>query len=426
MPNLHGLAQNHPNTTSTRVYTLEEKVYIRELLDACFHDSLLPTGLCIEKAELGEDFARLDLDKDFADQQTEWLREHAVTIVFNEEAGNLSNKIKKQLVLVFENSWYDSGEVDLDTKRGRYQNEGKNLATYVASTSEIAEWLRQEHSVEIELNGKSYGVSFLPWMDLAEMKFYKTTGKPKIFWIRCVHVPLQLMAPLQIAVELIFGKVVKRHPFEEYEDEPELGTVRFDLEPMAELRVKSRLIVGIPRKGEYHVKVISAATPWCRKCRMNYHKETDNCCLAAEIGLFDTTVRDPLPTPPFLGFVPLGQDVPARGQNRFQNKRRRNEASGPNTATSISGNKKGNSSKGRLKGENKPDSKKSTTSTSQPSGEHKDVNPKADDAVKLCEKIPSSKSSENRDTKMYKGEGDESPVNKVNLDVEDTEDAAAF
>ncbi|GBG74132.1 hypothetical protein CBR_g17843 [Chara braunii] len=389
-------------------------------------DGLLPSGLCIGTTELGEDFARLDLDEDFSDAQTEWLRDHAVTVQFHQEVGNLSNNIKKQLSRVYENSWYDNGDIDLDTKRGRYQNEGKNLATYVASTKEIADWLRQEGGVALELKGKSYDIWFIPWMDLAEMKFLKSTGKPKIFWIRCLNVPLQLMAALHIAVEQNFGKVVKLHPFEEFSDEPEPGNVRFDLDPLAELRVKRKIIVGIPKKGEYHIEVISAATPWCNTCRMHYHTKTNACCLAKESDPFvDPPTKESLPLPPFSGFVPMGQTVSTSGWNRYQKQAvRKTEGAAQSPSFGMSGTK--NDPKELTKGiqhgklrEKIPVSKSGKTSQMS----------KTSTGQKEVSKSPvrslsgSSEKSMNSD-KMK--EDHKSPVNKINIDAADADASRAL
>ncbi|GBG59221.1 hypothetical protein CBR_g32238 [Chara braunii] len=310
--------------TVKKMYSSEEKKQLCSLLEACYRDGIFPSGLDIGIAELGEDFARFDLNEGFSEFNLTWLREHAITILFQERASVLSNDTKKKLVHLYEDSGYDAGLIADSAKRGRYQNEGKNLASFVSSQTSVITWLKQKKEDYVDLGNKSYKLTFLPWMTLSEMKEYKE-AEFKVCWIRCPRVPLQLLAILQTAVEKSFGEVLKVHPFEEYEDEPELGTVRFDLELEARKKVKPRLLVGIPGQGDYHFEVISAATPWCSVCRVNYHTNKEDCCPAFEDPdpfMQQMKQKSFPPDPPFSGFVPTGEEPPLTGFRRFAGKRR--------------------------------------------------------------------------------------------------------
>ncbi|GBG63294.1 hypothetical protein CBR_g37380 [Chara braunii] len=346
----------------TKIYTEEEKEQINSLLELCFRDGIMPAGLDVGVAEVTDEIARFDLNEEFSNQNVEWLIKHAVTVQFLNDAAVLSNSLKKKLVRIYENAWYDSGLLDEGITRGRYQSEGKNLCSFVSSQTSVIEWMLHKESDVIVLEGKEYRVAFLPWMTFLEMREFKDTT-PKIFWVRCPRVPLQLMSTLQNAIEKTFGAAVKNYPTEQDDEEPELGSVRFDLKIQAKERVRPRLVVGIPNQGDYYFKVLSASTPWCEQCKTFYHKETDECCpvkAEAEFDPFAPEGEKPTPPkPPFSGFVPLGETPPVAGfrrfprrgekKNRWRNQSGREERGNQgqrfkdnNSEGSTSGNRKGN------------------------------------------------------------------------------------
>ncbi|GBG81160.1 hypothetical protein CBR_g31836 [Chara braunii] len=85
------------------MYTEEEKKQINSLMDACFSDGIVPSGLNIASGlnigvpTLTDDLARFDLSEEFSEYNVQWLKKHAVTILFLNDVAVLSNRLKKQL-----------------------------------------------------------------------------------------------------------------------------------------------------------------------------------------------------------------------------------------------------------------------------------------------------------------------------------------
>ncbi|GBG76971.1 hypothetical protein CBR_g23302 [Chara braunii] len=194
------------------------------------------------------------------------------------------------------------------------------------------------------------------------------------------------------AIALCYG-MLKVHPMEKGEEDPELGFVRFDMDVSVKARVKPRLVVGVPRQGDYYFEVVSAQTPWCNRCREFYHEEKDDCCPGnAEADPFADNFNRPVPpSPPFSGFVPIGEKPPTTGFRRFPGGNQSYQeklTSGSRKGSRDEGEKK---TKGLSKGkEGKPQQqttqkKKGKSKQGDPSGQHSrvkgDRSSRADDGV---------------------------------------------
>ncbi|GBG67811.1 hypothetical protein CBR_g934 [Chara braunii] len=106
--------------------------------------------------------------------------------------------------------------------------------------------------------------------------------RQKVFWIRCLEVPVGIWGILKGVVQDAFGAVLFDHqPFKKLLS-PDLRDVRFDLVPSAKLRYKKKLIVDLHDKGFVEVDVVCAGTPWCSKCRRYFHRDSDVGCPAKQ------------------------------------------------------------------------------------------------------------------------------------------------
>ncbi|GBG67324.1 hypothetical protein CBR_g463 [Chara braunii] len=155
-----------------------------------------------------------------------------------------------------------------------------------------------------------------------------------------------LLSPLCVANENTFGTMLKVHPMEKEGEDPELGSVRFDIDVSVKAQVKPRLVVGVLRQGDYYFEVVTAQTAWCNHCREFYHDAKEECPGNAEADPFaDNFNRPEPPIPPFSGFVPVGEDAPTTGFRRFPG----GYQSYPEQQ--ASGSKSGQRDEGRRRGE---------------------------------------------------------------------------
>ncbi|GBG88833.1 hypothetical protein CBR_g48445 [Chara braunii] len=136
-------------------------------------------------------------------------------------------------------------------KRGLFHNEGRNLATYVASAKEIATYMLRVGEAQITLDNKQYTVSFRPWMTEQELWEWREVARYKFFWIRCQLVTVAALVPLLGAVEDAFGKVVRVLSAYKDQSSPDLVNIRFDLESAARLRYKRYLVVDLGNDGQH-------------------------------------------------------------------------------------------------------------------------------------------------------------------------------
>ncbi|GBG62320.1 hypothetical protein CBR_g29928 [Chara braunii] len=262
----------------------EEKNRIKGILADCYNEGLLPEDLLPERVEVGDDFVRVMVNPNHYAVQEEWLKENALTVAFGHDAKSIPVSVKIRLIRMHEDGWAKGGSISAAPKRGVFHNEGFNLVTYVASAKEIAMWLLRKKEDKIVLDGKTYTMTFRPWMSEDELFEWREAMRYKFFWVRCKYVPVAALPYLATAVQSAFGKILKK--FETYADPiaPELVNVRFDLEPAARVRYRPYLIIDMKKGGFVEIEVVHAQTPWCKVCRQNFHHEDDDCCPARQQG----------------------------------------------------------------------------------------------------------------------------------------------
>ncbi|GBG41663.1 hypothetical protein CBR_g74754, partial [Chara braunii] len=98
------------------------------------------------------------------------------------------------------------------------------------------------------------------------------------FWVRCLQVPVSVMALLQGVVENAFGSIMQTYSPYKVRGALELQDIRFELIPSAKTRFQETLIVDLEEDGVVEVELVCANTPWCESCRCFYHWSSDESC----------------------------------------------------------------------------------------------------------------------------------------------------
>ncbi|GBG59845.1 hypothetical protein CBR_g66648 [Chara braunii] len=204
-------------------------------------------------------------------------------------AVSLPTDIKRRVIRRYENGWIGMPMLGDEPKRGFFRNEGKNLLSYVACNREVAQWMLRMESDGVELDGNQYDVYFKPWISEREIQEWREKLKIDSFWVRCLRIPIAVLPVLKDAVELAFGKVIKESSVTKKPEEPELASVRFNLEPGSKDRYARYLSIDLPNNGGMvEIEVAAPDTPWCPECKGFFHNEYDEECPARNCVDMDT------------------------------------------------------------------------------------------------------------------------------------------
>ncbi|GBG72300.1 hypothetical protein CBR_g11228 [Chara braunii] len=205
-----------------------------------------------------------------------WLKERMVIFIFQEESRNLARGVKEDMVRAYEDGWFARRLFSPDVRRDRIKFEGPNVISYVAKAVEVATWLVQKGSSNLNLKGVDYPVIFKPWMMKGELKELRFKDAEVNFWITALRVPLEAMYYLPSTAEGFFGGVKHMHPPEANRSRPKLMNIKLDMDTSASFWVDDTLTIESPKGEVWKVEIATPFSDWCRKCRWFFHME-ENC-----------------------------------------------------------------------------------------------------------------------------------------------------
>ncbi|GBG83414.1 hypothetical protein CBR_g37128 [Chara braunii] len=276
-PGTEGTGRSPPVAPQEERDYWEDEDRIRELMAMCSDDGIYPTDLDPGEMVVEGREARFRLNTSLDDIKVKWLKERTVTVIFKEAARFLPKNVKDDLVRAFEDGWVIGNEnLTENSRRGRVKIEGPGVASYVAKAREVAAFMIAEGHVEITLGGETYRILFKPWMTRAEFRDLRRQEDKSTFWVIALQIPLDDMPFIYAQIEKAIGKIVLAHPADADPNRPPLVNARFDLDPEARQNMKDILWIETPKGDTLEVRLATAGTPKCRKCRQFFHTE-DEC-----------------------------------------------------------------------------------------------------------------------------------------------------
>ncbi|GBG85749.1 hypothetical protein CBR_g40478 [Chara braunii] len=197
----------------------------------CFDDGVYPAEIDPGEMVVEGREVRFKLNTSLDEIKVKWLKERTVTVIFKEAARFLARNIKDDLVRAFEDGWImGNSTLQHNNRRGRLKIEGPGVASYVAKTREVADFIKTEGQVEITLGSETYKVLFKPWMTRAEFREERRQEEERSFWVMALQVPLDDMPFIYAQIEKAIGRIVLAHPTDAYPARPALVNAWFDLE----------------------------------------------------------------------------------------------------------------------------------------------------------------------------------------------------
>ncbi|GBG81593.1 hypothetical protein CBR_g32585 [Chara braunii] len=260
----------------------EEAARVRTLLGKCYDDDLFPEDIGREIGTVvHEDYSLLALfilDDDIDDMIIDWLKAQTVIVLSMTQDQTLSLANREQLIRIYEDGWYRDPNVNPSAKRGRTHGEGPNVMSYVARSTQIAQWLTTLGSVDIPCHGGTFKVLFKPWMTRAELEQMREQEQAARFRLIALRVPLVAMFSLMKAIQRTLGPVLKMHPPDKKEDEPMLGNVKIDCDPTVRNTYRDQLYIRSKDGADLKIRIASQDSPFCKKCLWWFHTEEDPDC----------------------------------------------------------------------------------------------------------------------------------------------------
>ncbi|GBG76280.1 hypothetical protein CBR_g22028 [Chara braunii] len=219
---------------------------------------------------------RFRLNTSLDEIKVKWLKERTVTVIYKDAARLLPKKLKDDLVRAFEDGWVIGNEsLGGILRSGRIKIEGPGVASYVAKAREVAKFMLAEGQLEVTLGGIPYKVIFKPWMTRAEFKELRRREEESTFWVIALQIPLDDMPFIYAQIKKAIGKIIRAHPTDVDPDRPALVNARFDIDLEARANMKDVIWVETSKGDELEIRLASAGTLKCSKCRQFFHSEQD-------------------------------------------------------------------------------------------------------------------------------------------------------
>ncbi|GBG79815.1 hypothetical protein CBR_g30078 [Chara braunii] len=249
---------------------------MKELIRLCYEEGIIPTNLDPgEMTVLGRE-ARFKVNTNIDQAKVNWLKAHAVTVIFKAGARFLPRKVKDDIVRAYEDKRTGDGTFDpLNFRRGRVKIESPNVVSYVARSTEVVTWLVNRGSDNITLANTTYNLEFKPWLTKAQLKAQRREEDESTFSVIAVQVPLGAMMYLEAHIRRAIGPIILMHPAEQDRMKPSLINIKFDVDPASRPNMKDVIWVDTFEGDSLEVKLASSETPRCRRCRAFFHTEED-------------------------------------------------------------------------------------------------------------------------------------------------------
>ncbi|GBG46117.1 hypothetical protein CBR_g79697, partial [Chara braunii] len=167
-------------------------------------------------------------------------------------------------------------------KRGRVHGEGANAMSYVAKSSEEAQWLVAKGEDVVVIRGVEYKMLFKPWFTRAELEDRRRQEEETKFRVTAIRVPLRAMFHVPDLIQQSMGAIILQHPPEPDAARPKLMNLKFELSRDAEERFEPTLAMKLEDGELYNVELVCKNTSWCTRCRWWYHTESVGCPRAGE------------------------------------------------------------------------------------------------------------------------------------------------
>ncbi|GBG92580.1 hypothetical protein CBR_g56093 [Chara braunii] len=275
---------------------------IRTLLDTCYDDGLFPeTSFSHGEIEVVDGIGYLNLSDEVDAATVAWLKDRTVIVMFDCRASTFSVAQREQFIRIYEDAWFQDINFNPSHKRGRTHGEAPNVMSYVARTSRIAQWTIAKGQDFIPSRQGPVRVTFRPWMTQQELDQLRDAESAARYRIIALRIPLGAMFSLRNAVERLMGPIIHMHPPDRREDEPRLGNVKIDCDPVVERNFKEWIVLRRPTGQAMQVQFANQDTAFCQKCLWWFHDEFDPEC------------------PRFHELMPLGRRSRTRGGRRGQN-----------------------------------------------------------------------------------------------------------
>ncbi|GBG60741.1 hypothetical protein CBR_g12479 [Chara braunii] len=260
--------------------TEEDNERLRELARRCYEDGIMPAS--IDPGEMSGEGreVRFKVNRHIDQVKITWLKEHTVTIIFREGARFLSRKVKEDIMRAFEDERVADGSLrvadgSLDSanfRRGRVKVESPNVVSYVAKSEAVANWMILKGRDEITIGSTQYVFEFKPWLTKAQLRAQRQEEDKSTFW---VVVPLDAFFYLEAQVAQAIGPVIRVHPAEQDRLKPAIINIKFEIDPAARANMRDKIWVDTCEGDALEVKLASAETPRCRRCRAFFHTEAE-------------------------------------------------------------------------------------------------------------------------------------------------------
>ncbi|GBG66949.1 hypothetical protein CBR_g74636 [Chara braunii] len=256
-------------------YQMEED-RIQEMVRACYEEGILPTNIDPGVMEVNGKEVKFILNRSLDEVKVKWLKGRTVTVIFRDGARFLPKKVKEDVIRAYEDVWISGATFGPDFRRGRIKVESPNVVSYVPRAQEITDWMLAKGSDYIDLPNVTYRTESKPWMTRAEMRGWRKLVDQNVFWVVAVGVPLDKMLFTHVHVERAIGKIVKAHTPKADASDPKLVNLRFNIDPASKDNMKDKIEVQTHQGDVLEVRLASAESEWCRRCRTFFHTE-DTC-----------------------------------------------------------------------------------------------------------------------------------------------------
>ncbi|GBG68586.1 hypothetical protein CBR_g3132 [Chara braunii] len=250
---------------------------MKELIRLCYEEGIIPMNLDPGEMTVVGREARFKVNTDIDQAKVNWLKAHAVTVIFKEGARFLvPRKVKDDIVRAYEDKRTGDGTFDpLNFRRGRVKIESPNVVSYVSRSTEVVTWLVNRGSDNITLANTTYNLEFKPWLTKTQLKVQRREEDESTFWVIAVQVSLDAMMYLEAHIRRAIDPIILMHPAEQDRMKPSLINIKFGVDPASRPNMKDAIWVDTFEGDSLEVKLASSETPRCRRCRAFFHTEED-------------------------------------------------------------------------------------------------------------------------------------------------------
>ncbi|GBG87345.1 hypothetical protein CBR_g45405 [Chara braunii] len=259
---------------------LAEEMRVKLLIAKCFEDGITPENLCHGEFVMENGVKIFKVDENVGRLTTTWLKERVVTVIFQGAARDLPLKVRENL-RAYENGWTRQRIFDRTVRRGRTHGEGPNIISYIAMTTEIAQWMVAKAEDKVVVGGVEYAMLFKPWMTRKELEDRRRVDEETKFWVIALRVPIRAAFHIHDMLEKSMGMVVKAYDAEPDKTRPKLMNRKYDLVKEAEGNFEQELPMKLEDGEVLTIKFVCKHTHWCDRCRWCFHT-ADNGCPRAE------------------------------------------------------------------------------------------------------------------------------------------------